>query len=221
MSDKIPLIPNTVYHIYNHANGNENLFRKEENYIYFLDRYRRYIQPIAKTFAYCLMPNHFHFLIRISSEEELRNFLIKKKGLSNEDLQGLKDFGGLEELIRKLPSQQFSNLFNGYSKAINKAFNRTGSLFQPNLKRKTVEDEHYFTTLIRYIHLNPVLHNFVDDANRWRFSSLSAYNSEKPSYLDRKTVFDWFGGKQLFQEYHKNILKEEIERIQEFTFGLL
>lgn len=215
MPAKIPFIPNTVYHIYNHANGNENLFRKEKNYIYFLDRYRQYIQPIAVTFAYCLMPNHFHFLIRIHSEEELTKFLIKKMKLSEED------HGGVEELIRRLPSQQFSNLFNGYTKAINKAFNRKGSLFQPNLKRKVVEDERYFTTLIRYIHLNPVIHGFVDDANRWKYSSLPAYNSDKPSYLARKTVFDWFDGKELFQEYHKNILEEEINRIQEFTFELL
>lgn len=212
MSDRVPLISNTVYHIYNHANGDEDLFRTKENYFYFLDRYRHYIQPIAKTFAYCLMPNHFHFLIRIHSENELIDFLIEKKRLSNEDL------GGLEELIRRLPSQQFSNLFNGYTKAINKAFKRKGSLFQPNLKRKAVEDDRYFTTLIRYIHLNPVLHGFTDDANRWNFSSLSAYNSEKPSYLARKTVFDWFGGKQLFQQYHKNLLEEEIQRIREFTF---
>jgi REP element-mobilizing transposase RayT len=167
------------------------------------------------------MPNHFHFLIRIRPEEDLTKFLIKKKNLSDEDLQGLKDLGGLKELIRKLPSQQFSNLFNGYTKAINKMYSRKGSLFQPNLKRKAVEQERYFTILIRYIHLNPVLHGFVDEAAGWKFSSLFAYESDKPSYLARKTVFDWFGGKELFQEYHNHILEEEIKRIRKITFELL
>ena len=58
-----------MYHIYNHANGNDNLFRNEENYAYFLKRYAYFIHPIAKTYAYCLMPNHFHLLVKIRSEE--------------------------------------------------------------------------------------------------------------------------------------------------------
>ncbi|MEX0607954.1 MAG: hypothetical protein WD158_00850, partial [Balneolaceae bacterium] len=140
-------------------------------------------------------------------------FLIKKKKLKEE---GLQDLQGFEELIRKLPSQQFSNLFNGYTKAINKVFNRSGSLFQPNLKRKPVDDDQYFTILIRYIHLNPMLHGFTQNPHSWKFSSLPAYMSDKPSYLARKTVFDWFDGKQRFQEYHKNILKEDLERIRKY-----
>ena len=35
----------------------------------------------------------------------------------------------------------FSNLFNAYSKAINKSYNRTGSLFQEHLKRNKIKDE--------------------------------------------------------------------------------
>lgn len=46
------------YHIYNHANGNKNLFLEEDNYIFFLNKYYKFIDPIADTFAYCLMPNH-------------------------------------------------------------------------------------------------------------------------------------------------------------------
>lgn len=205
MSDKTLFTPNTVYHIYNHANGDEDLFRTPENYFYFLNRYRHYIQPIAQTFAYCLMPNHFHFLINIRSEKELVHFYNKQKPDSNTDLSDLL-------------SKRFSNLFNAYSKAFNKMYDRRGRLFESSLKRKAVVDERYLTILIRYIHLNPVLHAFVDEAARWRFSSLSAYHSEKPSYLDRKTVFDWFGGKRLFVEYHKNMLKEEVNRIRELTF---
>lgn len=55
------------YHIYNHANGNENLFIEEENYHFFLQQWDKYISPIADTYAYCLIPNHIHFLIRIKT----------------------------------------------------------------------------------------------------------------------------------------------------------
>jgi REP element-mobilizing transposase RayT len=60
-----------VYHIYNRANGRENLFIEERNFHFFLDKYFHHISPIAKTFAFCLMPNHFHIMIRIKAEEEV------------------------------------------------------------------------------------------------------------------------------------------------------
>src|SRR5690554_6121754 len=65
------LIFEKYYHIYNHANGNENLFREQKNYEYFLEKYKQHINPIAETIAWCLMPNHFHLLVKIKTEEEI------------------------------------------------------------------------------------------------------------------------------------------------------
>lgn len=58
------------YHIYNRGNNQENLFREERNYRYFLKLYASYIEPIADTYAYCLLRNHFHLLVRIKTVEE-------------------------------------------------------------------------------------------------------------------------------------------------------
>lgn len=69
MTEFPALLPETVYHNYNHANGSEDLFRKDENYRYFLQKYSEYIYPIAETYAYCLMPNHFHLMVKVRSEE--------------------------------------------------------------------------------------------------------------------------------------------------------
>ncbi|MBD0287331.1 MAG: hypothetical protein ICV79_18180, partial [Flavisolibacter sp.] len=85
-----------VYHIYNQANGNENLFREERNYPFFLERYKTHLQPVARTYAWCLMPNHFHLMIRIRKEEEI--------------VADLTGFGNLSGLV----SQRFSSLFNAY-----------------------------------------------------------------------------------------------------------
>lgn len=151
-----PLLPDKVYHIYNHANGNENLFRTKENYRYFLEKYAAYILPIAETYAYCLMPNHFHLMVRVRSEEVLLAFF--KDKLLRSSLQGF-DQG---EALRQLVSAQFSHLFNAYSKAYNKLYGRMGSLFVPRFKRKLVDGDSYFAQLIAYIHLNPVRHGFCD-----------------------------------------------------------
>ena len=67
-----PLEPDAFFHVFNRANGSELLFSSQENYQYFLKRYKHFIPSIAETYCYCLMPNHFHFLIKIKSEEELK-----------------------------------------------------------------------------------------------------------------------------------------------------
>ncbi|MBN1926811.1 MAG: hypothetical protein JW798_13350 [Prolixibacteraceae bacterium] len=59
------LIPGSYYHIYNHAAENRDLFILTENYEHFLDIYDKFISPVAETFAWVLMKNHFHFLVRI------------------------------------------------------------------------------------------------------------------------------------------------------------
>ena len=65
------LTPNCTYHIFNHANGFENIFTEDENYRFFLAKYQQYILPIAETYAYCLLPNHFHLVVRIRRKEVL------------------------------------------------------------------------------------------------------------------------------------------------------
>jgi REP element-mobilizing transposase RayT len=70
-----PLIPETFYHVYNHANGKENLFVNHGNYVYFLKKYSEHLYPYIETYAYCLLPNHFHLLIRVRSEEAIKKYL--------------------------------------------------------------------------------------------------------------------------------------------------
>ena len=65
MQTVIPLEPGGFYHIYNRGVNRENIFREERNFAYFLTLYARHITPIVETFAYCLLRNHFHLLVRI------------------------------------------------------------------------------------------------------------------------------------------------------------
>jgi putative transposase len=53
------------YHIYNRGINSTTLFNEKRNYQHFLNLYETHIDPIAETFAWCLMKNHFHFLVRI------------------------------------------------------------------------------------------------------------------------------------------------------------
>jgi REP-associated tyrosine transposase len=89
--------------------------------------------------------------------------------------------------------QVFSNFFNAYTKAINKAYGRTGSLFEHPFGRIEVTSEAYYSRLIIYIHRNPQKHGFVTDFRDWPYSSYHALLSAKPTHLNREDVLNWFG----------------------------
>jgi len=171
------LIPDTNYHIFNRGTNREDIFVEERNYEYFLQLYGKYIPDVAETFAWCLMRNHFHLLIRIRGQEELP--------------------------ASTSPSRRFSNFFNAYVKTFNKAYNRTGSLFQHPFKRKTVLDDRHFWNEIAYIHQNPQKHLFVNDFRDWKWSSYSGILSGKSLYLNRGSVLEWFGGMEGYLELHE------------------
>ncbi|MCV9386367.1 hypothetical protein [Reichenbachiella ulvae] len=185
----------TYYHIYNHANGSENLFRSQENYRYFLQQWSKYIEPIAETYCYCLMPNHFHVLVRVRSEDEVLQFFRLKQPA----LQGFGTLGGFSAII----SRQFSHLFNSYTQAYNKMYSRKGSLFMSNFKQKEITTDDYLSKIIHYLHHNPVHHRFCKHYKDWPHSSYHALISNQHTRLQRRAVLEWFGGKEEFTKFHQ------------------
>jgi REP element-mobilizing transposase RayT len=195
MSKEIPLISGQYYHIYNRGNNGENLFREERNYAYFFKLYIHYIYPIADTYAYCLMRNHFHLLVRMKTEAEIQ------------DWKSLKDFQSY--------SQAFSNLFSTYTKAINKAYHRSGSLFEKNFNRILIDSDRYFIHLISYIHRNPQKHGFTDNFRTYPYSSYQTIYQQKHSRLESHQVLQWFGNFQVFENYHQLVDDSPIRHLIE------
>ena len=187
----VPLQPRVYYHIYNRGNNRENLFLENRNYPYFLALYKKHIEPIADTYAYGLMKNHFHLLVRIKETSQV---------LKTCDVSMKNKFN---------PSQRFANFFNAYAKAINKGYSRTGSLFEERFGRIPVMSTSYFKTLIFYIHFNPQKHYFVADFRDWCWSSYHELTGSGPTDLERDEVLGLFGGIQGFEEYHQGMLNEK------------
>lgn len=196
MTSPSPLLYDTYYHIYNRGNNRENIFIQERNYEYFLNLYFKYIDPIAETYAYCLLRNHFHVLLKTRAEEEITGTL-RVASVTRKPL-------GSEQYL----SQQFSNFFNAYAKAINKAYDRTGSLFQHPFGRVPVTTDRQFWNVIAYIHQNPQKHGFVKDFREWKWSSYGIILVEKPTKLRRDAVLDWFGGKESYLEMHQQWISD-------------
>lgn len=149
-------ISDGYYHVYNRSNNRELLFKNFDNYHYFLNRYAHYLNPWVHTLGYCLMPTHFHFLIRVKSTLELKK--LYKKNLSI----------AIEEHFRRL--------FISYSKSINKQRNRHGNLFQRPFKRSYIDDQADVVKMLCYIHHNPIHHGHSDDYHKWYFSSFNQWS---------------------------------------------
>jgi REP element-mobilizing transposase RayT len=153
---------------------------------------------VADTFAWVLMPNHFHFLIRLKEVSEV-----------SLHLTGFENLSGVKV---KPPHQHFSNLFNAYTKAFNKRTGRHGSLFERPFKRKIIENELYLKQVILYIHNNPVHHGFCTHPMEYPWSSYLTCISIKPTKLNRDKVIGWFDNQANFKFVHEQ--KVQVERIE-------
>ena len=192
--------PGNLYHLYTHANGFENLFRTDENYRFFLEKYLLFAPSIADTLCYCLMPNHIHFLVRVKTESELMDLYRSKYPTREQpEPQTPHGFKTLEEFT----ARQFGHLFNSYTQSFNKVYHRKGSLFIHPFKRNSITSEQYFTKIIHYIHANPVHHGFVKHLTDWRWSSYHAMLNNEPTFLKADEVISWFGSKEEFVKFHQ------------------
>lgn len=114
------------------------------------------ISSVVNIYAYCLLQNHFHILVKIKSEKEIRLMFPHKDTIE----------------VSKIISQQFSNMFNSYTQAINKHYGRTGKLFELPFRRKLISSHEQLINTIHYIHNNPVKHGIIMNSGNYRYSSL-------------------------------------------------
>ncbi len=192
------------YHIFNRGINGTNLFYSTANYDFFLRRYDYYLSDFPETYAFCLLPNHFHLLVRVKDKAEL------DVSIDVSHFENVKHLNVGEKV-----SKQFQAFFTSYSKAINKQENRHGSLFEKPFRRIWVNSEKYLSNLVFYIHANPQLHGIIDDFRMYRWSSYERILFNKPTKLQKEKVLEWFTDKANYLYFHSN--KIEIENIKELS----
>lgn len=181
---------------------------EKKNYSFFLDRISKFVLPVCHVYAYCMMPNHFHLLVRIKSQEELADYFSR----TSQEQDELPDNRGVikpavqnfnyEQLVKKV-SKSFSNLCNSYTQSFNKVYDRMGSLFMQNMKKEEVNHDNSFCKVVHYIHANPVHHQFVRKIEDCPDSSYRIFLSKAPTKLERDYVLQVFGGIDWFIKYHE------------------
>ena len=124
---------------------------------------RNHILPHCEILAWCLMPNHFHWLIMVK-ESDKNNSSYENK------------IKAVNPLNRSIGSLQSS-----YTRAINAKYNRSGSLFRARAKAKSLSEDfssrnNYGLNCFLYIHQNPLRAELVSKLEDWEFSSFRDYS---------------------------------------------
>ncbi|MFK7968948.1 MAG: transposase [Bacteroidia bacterium] len=181
-------VPNQIYHVYNQGNNRDKIFFQDRNYQFFLKKMEIHLAPYAEILAYCLMPNHFHWLIYTKPEGcELSNAVkpIPKMISSVVEEPGYDP----ENYFQQNLSHSIKTILSSYTRAVNKQEGRSGSLFRAKTKAKDgwigaeikVGEEgdellfrannQYANTCLQYIHNNPVKAELSRRTTDWEYSS--------------------------------------------------
>ncbi|WP_116127162.1 hypothetical protein [Lewinella sp. IMCC34183] len=147
-----------VFHLYNRSNDRQTLFSDHREYMWFIDRVRKYFPPVASILGYCIMPNHFHLLL--TPKQAIREEIIRTgKPLS------------------AMPSPEISEAVRrtlmGFTKKRNYAYDHTGSRFQQRTRCKF--HSRGLAHGLEYVHQNPVRAEFVGHPSEWGYSSYNEY----------------------------------------------
>lgn len=206
------------YHIFNQGNNREDIFMNNEDYQHFLDKLDVYIGTVADIYAWALLRNHFHLLVRIKEEGEIGYFNSEHAKSDNPYLKWNTYFPDLPDKrfkIKPKPTEQFKHFFNAYSRWFNKRHGRVGALFQKNYDRKEVSCERYFINLIIYIHTNPIKHGFVENILDYPWTSYLLIKTEKVNFIKKREVVNYFDGIDNYIATHNLSIERIEERIKD------
>ncbi|MBI5356189.1 transposase [Candidatus Collierbacteria bacterium] len=103
---------------------------------------------IIELLAYCLMPNHFHFLIRICK---------------------------VSDTLQSPISEFMKRIGITYAHKFNHDNQRVGPLFQGRFKIKELDTDERVMHVSRYIHINPTMAGLVNKPENWQWSNINDY----------------------------------------------
>jgi REP element-mobilizing transposase RayT len=207
----LPLEEGKFYHIYNQGNNGENLYYNDSNYGYFLKKMDWYLSEYIEVYAFCLMPNHFHLLVRVRTLEELDEKIKKTIAAFKLVRSSRPNKFDKHEAYSDFISNQFRLFFMSYSKAINKQTERKGSLFRERFKRKEITSLTYLQNTVVYIHRNPLHHGFEEDFKDYRWSSYDRMLEDKVTKLKKQEVLEWFEDKENYRYVHCVDVEDDME----------
>ncbi|RZK43766.1 MAG: hypothetical protein EOO90_02430 [Pedobacter sp.] len=175
------------YHVYNRSVDKREMFKSDENYLFFLKKFHYYLDDVINIYAYCLLGNHFHFLIKVA--ENLDDYRVANR---------IDPSSSTHDIV----SKNFRRFFQCYALAFNMQHDRCGTLFQRPFKRARVKKNQYLTYLLYYIHSNAQKHGLTNDFKDWKWSSYTEILKINCSV--NSEIIEWFGDKKSYINFHSD-----------------
>jgi len=198
-------MPDQYYHFYNRGNNRQPVFFERENYLYFLRGLKKYLTEQVDIIAYCLMPTHYHILAKVKDQADQTSEVSETSEV-------------LKQKVSKQVSHSMRKLGISYTKAINKRFDRVGSLFQGQFQGKLVQQTKHLLNLCVYIHVNPVKDGLVTAPESWEFSNyLEWMNLREGTLVNHEFISEHFHTRQAYQALvmefiHTRYLPDEVRK---------
>ena len=197
------------YHIFNRSVSDVNLFKNDSDFQFFLNKFKEYCLPYFDLYAYCLIPNHFHFIAKVKSTATIKKITEKEQFLA------AQKYNQAEISINDYISNQLKRLFSSYALTYNNKYKRKGPLFQNKVKRIFIQNDDRLRFLIAYVHHNPIHHSFTKNYSGWNYSSFSGLISKSPTNLSREQVMTLFKGQTGFDNFHDTFQWEKKNELNE------
>lgn len=196
-----PFYPEKSYHIFNRTNNKELLFHSDENKRHFLKEYNTRLGYLLDTYAWSLLPNHFHLEVKMRPEEFSKDWLygIPKKNRTLTESQYLLGELPYDTLVHRA----FRRFFQSYAMAKNIERKRNGNLFSRPFRCTEIENDDHFKKVMLYIHTNPIKHGISKDLNDYTWTSWHDYKANTLPPSIRNEVYKMFGNKQAFFAAHE------------------
>jgi putative transposase len=133
-----------IFHVLNRGVGQMQLFSRDADYVAFEAIICKTLETCPmRIVSYCLMPNHWHFVLWPQHDGELAAFMQKLTTTHVQNWQAHR---------RRV----------GY-----------GHVYQGRFKSFPVESDEHFYQVVRYVERNPLRANLAPRAEDWRYCSLS------------------------------------------------
>lgn len=198
-----PLLPGNTYHLFSRAIGDDKIFVCDENYRFFLAKLKGYTNCVCTLYAYTLIPNHFHLLVKIHTNDQLIRCY--------EDTYDV-DYHVMNHDLSAFVMKKFSNFLNCYAKSFNSIYDRKGSLFIHRMCRTRITKESGFYKVLWYIHKNAVHHGLANEVGEWRYDSFNAILNEDHSNVSDE-ILKWFGGKREYIQFHERVITRKVKSL--------
>lgn len=180
------------------------LFFSENDRQFYLRQFAEYFGPVLDCFAFNLLDNHSHFVVRVKDVESLHQAIsLVPKQFRTRPMQIFADDPSDNTIIRVMLERQVNSFMASYAKGTNKVYSRKGGLFQSPFRRSFIASDSHLQQAIIYTHANTQKHGIVKDFKDYPYTSYHEILAGRSKNVKADFVLSVFGGREVFIQVHE------------------